>query len=411
VQMASAAWMVTRSASAPAQGCSRVRTGQMPHPPGLEGAAIGVKVRQHHGSWFVFLNHKKVRKAFNCGDKRAAEIFATSLRAKILDPAFALPTEAAAGALTLAAYSKTWLTGHAAAVCKKSTLRAYEHNLETHILPVLGPKPIAQLARGDCKELLAVCRGKKLAIKSLQNIARTLSTVLTEAMEEGLIPSNPAFRLGRYYGKGDAIPFKIDPFTRDEAAVFLEAARVHAPEHYTFLLAALRTGMRLGELLGLQWGDIDFAGGFLTVSRNRVAGAITTPKNGKSRRIDMSVQLGASLRSLLVQRKAEKMAKGWAELPPWVFVTPLGGPCDGDNIRNRVFYRVLEKSGLRHVRFHDLRHTFASLLIQAGESLVYIKDQLGHSSIKITVDIYGHLIPGANRAAVDRLDDKEGVGQ
>jgi integrase len=76
-----------------------------------------------------------------------------------------------------------------------------------------------------------------------------------------------------------------------------------------------------------------------------------------------------------------------------------------NNLRRRVFYPCLEKAGLRRVRIHDLRHTYASLLIQQGESLAYIRDQLGHHSIQVTVDIYGHLVPGGNQAAVDRLDD------
>jgi hypothetical protein len=78
---------------------------------------------------------------------------------------------------------------------------------------------------------------------------------------------------------------------------------------------------------------------------------------------------------------------------------------DGDNLRHRAFYAVLKASGLRRIRFHDLRHTFASLLLQQGESPVYVKEQMGHSSIAITVDLYGHLIPGGNRQAVDRLDE------
>ncbi len=73
------------------------------------------------------------------------------------------------------------------------------------------------------------------------------------------------------------------------------------------------------------------------------------------------------------------------------------------NVKSRHFFKCLEKAGLRRIRFHDLRHTFASLLIQNGESLAYVKDQLGHSSIKLTVDVYGHLVPGANREAVNRL--------
>jgi integrase len=78
---------------------------------------------------------------------------------------------------------------------------------------------------------------------------------------------------------------------------------------------------------------------------------------------------------------------------------------DGDNIRHRAFQAVLKKDGLRHIRIHDLRHTFASLLIQNGESLAYVKEQMGHHSIQVTVDTYGHLVPGGNRQAVDRLDD------
>ncbi len=78
-------------------------------------------------------------------------------------------------------------------------------------------------------------------------------------------------------------------------------------------------------------------------------------------------------------------------------------------MRTRVFYRCLDLAELRRVRFHDLRHTFASLLIQQGESLDYVKDQLGHHSIQITVDTYGHLVPGGNRQAVDRLDDVDEV--
>jgi integrase len=121
--------------------------------------------------------------------------------------------------------------------------------------------------------------------------------------------------------------------------------------------------MRLGELLGLQWGDVDFRGRFLEVRRNQVAGWTTTPKNGKTRRVDMSGQLTDALRTLLITRKEETLCKAWGEMPAWVFCNEEGRPLDGDNLRHRVFYKVLERAGLRRIRFHDLRHTFASLLI------------------------------------------------
>jgi len=119
----------------------------------------------------------------------------------------------------------------------------------------------------------------------------------------------------------------------------------------------------------------------------------------------MSPQLAETLKALRTERKKESLAKGWKEMPEWVFVNEVGQVIDEGNLRRRVFYPALAKTGLRHIRIHDLRHTYASMLLQNGESLVYVKDQLGHSSIQITVDIYGHLVPGANRQAVARLDD------
>lgn len=165
--------------------------------------------------------------------------------------------------------------------------------------------------------------------------------------------------------------------------------------------------MRLGELIGLQWGDIDFSGGFIEVRRAYFKGRLSTPKNGKSRRIDMSRQLSETFKVILVERKKEVLAKGLGYLPDSIFTNEAGNIVDGDNIRRRVFKPALAKAGLRQIRIHDLRHTFASLLIQQGESLAYVKDQMGHHSIQITVDTYGHLVPGANRQAVDRLDDPE----
>ena len=191
-------------------------------------------------------------------------------------------------------------------------------------------------------------------------------------------------------------------------ALAAAAGAVLASAAYPLFLCAVRTGLRLGELLALQWPDIDFNGRFTEVRRNLVAGRVTTPKNGKTRRVDMSAQLTATLKALLQARKKETLKNGWGSVPEWIFCTESGGPLDGADLRHRVFYKLLEKAEPRRVRFHDLRHTFASLLLQNGESPTYVKEQMGHSSIQVTVDIYGHLIPGANRQAVDRLDDATG---
>jgi len=278
-------------------------------------------------------------------------------------------------------------------------------NLRLHILPELGTRSVATLTRADCRQLIVRCREKGLSAKSTENVCRTLSSILSQAVEDGVLPANPALRLGRHYRRGDEPTHEIRPLTREEAAVFLEAARKHAPREHPLFLCALRTGMRLGELLGLQWGDVDFHGRFIEVRRNLVGGHVTTPKSGKARKVDMSAQLTEALRALLTERKAETLRRGWGAVPDWVFCNEKGGPLDGDNLRHRVFYPVLKRAELRRIRFHDLRHTFANLLIQNSESLAYVRDQLGHASIQLTVDTYGHLVPGSNRQAVDRLDD------
>ena len=134
-----------------------------------------------------------------------------------------------------------------------------------------------------------------------------------------------------------------------------------------------------------------------------VRGKVTTTKTDRTRRVDLSDALLYALTELKKQRKEEWLAKGYNEIPLWVFCNLEGNPLDPFNLKYRHFQKCLEQCGLRRIRFHDLRHTFASLLIQNGEPLAYIKDQLGHSSIKMTVDVYGHLEPGALREAVNKL--------
>jgi integrase len=144
---------------------------------------------------------------------------------------------------------------------------------------------------------------------------------------------------------------------------------------------------------------------FLEVRRAIARGRIVPTKSGKIRRVDLSQQLLGALKALQVQRKEETLRKGWAEVPVWVFITEDGGRLDDNNLRKRVFYRCLEKAGLRRVRFHDLRHTFASLLIAHNESPKKIQALMGHHSIQVTMDIYGHLYAEEGRRAVDALDD------
>ena len=156
--------------------------------------------------------------------------------------------------------------------------------------------------------------------------------------------------------------------------------------------------MREGELIGLGWDDIDFVGAFLEVRNNVVRRQETSTKTNRIRRVDLSLQLKAELLKLKETRQLEANLKG-QPLQKWVFLTPHGNRMTNEVLRKGL-YACLEAAGLRRIRFHDLRHTFASLLIQQNTNVKYIQQQLGHSSINITLDVYSHLFEGDHRHQV-----------
>lgn len=194
----------------------------------------------------------------------------------------------------------------------------------------------------------------------------------------------------------------MDVLTKEEVNLFLESCKKLISEFYPFFLTACRTGMRLGELLALQWGDLDFNSSSIWVRRSYRRGRFTEPKNGKPRRVDMSEQLASTLREHFTREKKRALKEGLGEVPELMF--HRHGRVIEQNYIRRVFKRILRKAGLREIKLHALRHTFASLLLSEGESPVYVKEMLGHSSIQITVDIYGHWIQTKKEAGVNRLD-------
>jgi integrase len=366
---------------------------------------MGVRVRQREGAWWVFINHQGKRKAKRVGigetAKKAAYDAARQIHARLALGKSAFVT-ATTGA-RFAEYAIQWLE-RIKHTRKPSTYEDYNKMLDGHILPVLREFDLQDISREKVKSLAFGCLEKGLSPKSVQNVIRCLSSLLSHAVEDGLVTANVALKPGKFLPRVSRRR-AINPFTREEVGRLLETAKTHAPRYRPLLLCAVRTGMRLGELLALQWGDLDFHGRFIVVQRNYTRGEVVLPKSGDFRRVDMSRELSHALKDLHAERQLESVANGWKAVPEWVFCSEVGVLLDPDNFRHRVFYALIKKGELRRIRFHDLRHTFASLLLQQGESPVYVKEQLGHSSIAITVDLYGHLIPGGNRQAVDKLDE------
>jgi integrase len=312
----------------------------------------------------------------------------------------------ASAKITVNEYAKSWLGTYAQVNnLKASTVKSYGQCLSKYILPALGGLQLRSVRRDPIKSFVGDLGKAGLSRNSVRIVHATLRTMLNSAVEDEILGVNYALKIGKFTkGKAERQQH-ISPFTREEVAVFLDAVQAYFPTYHPFVLTLARTGMRLGEALALQWGDVDFEGRFIEVRRNLVSGRIETPKSGKTRRVDMSLQLAGAIQEHLRRRKEETLRKGWSEIPDWVFCDSNGHPLDGNNFRKRVFVKALAKAGLRRIRIHDLRHTYASLLIQNDESLAYVRDQLGHHSIQVTVDIYGHLVPGGNKRAVDRLDD------
>lgn len=363
---------------------------------------MGVKIREWKGAWWVFINHRGARKAKRVGTgesgKRAAKQVAQQIQARLAlgQATFDRPHPN----ITLETYAKTFLE-RIEQTRKHTTHDDYRKMLNYYVFPVFREQDIQQITREKVKAFAVSCLQRGLSPKTVQNIVRMLSSLFSHAVEDNLIAVNPALNPGKFLPKISKRR-SIDPLNRQELAQFLAYTKQAAPNVYPLFLCAARTGLRQGELIALKWDDLNLAGRFVEVGRNFTRGRLTTPKSGESRRVDLSRELTATLETLQLDRQLEAVTQG-KDASPWVFGDAHGKPFHQNWIRLR-FFKLLKGAGVRQVRFHDLRHTFASLLLQNGESPVYVKDQMGHSSIQVTVDLYGHLIPGGNTQAVDRLD-------
>ena len=417
---------------------------------------MGATVRQRNGKWWVYLYHQGKEVARCIGDDKAlAEEVAEKLEASLvqrkhgkvlpepsdhLDRWFA---EHAAQRLGLgdgraaapererrpfASYWNQWLATYVREHCKPSTAAGYELAGRLYLKPYFGDRDLTEIRREDVRrlayELLAGKvpllpepaeddaaerrRRPRAGVKSRPYVKGTLAplcALFNQAIEDDhYAGANPALRiLRRTRTEDSARRDKATALTGEDLARLLTAA-AHFPDWSPFVLLLALTGLRLGEAVALQWGDLDLETRRADIRRNIVDGKVTTPKSGKSRRVDLSARLAAALRAHQARRAATALEAGTGELVPWLFAGASGKPIDPDNFRKRVWPKILTKAKLPTMRIHDLRHTFASLLIQQGESLAYVQAQLGHHSISVTVDTYGHLVPGGNRAAVDRLD-------
>ncbi len=334
--------------------------------------------------------------------------------------------------LTVRGYADRWLAG-ATQELEAKTRESYRQLLEGHVLPLLGHVRLRELHRRHVKALVATKRAERLPRKTLKDgqpgdvvaaspskagyakntvrlIRAALSTVLSDAVDDGYLATNPAFGAGRKRGKkAEALTQaerlqKIRPLSwtyRD--ALLAEAASDR--RHSALFATLVKTGLRPGEGFALKPMDIDFKNQTLRVDRAATDdGQVKDTKTHEARTVDLTPDLTATLKRHLTWLRAEALREGSGE-PEWLFPRADGTLMNKDYAAS-VFRRILKRAGLPHYRVYDLRHTFASLLLAESAPITYVSAQLGHSSPATTMRFYARWIPSQGKRWVNALDRK-----
>lgn len=339
-------------------------------------------VRKVGGSWWVDFRHNYVRHRKRSLDntRAGAQAYEAALRAALARGEDIAPTKKQEA--TFADFAWRWLDTYARANNKPSEVRAKRSVLGVHLVPRFGALPLPQVSGMAVEAFKGEQRGKGLAAKTVNNQLAVLRRCLRSAEEWGLLQKAPAIKALR------AAQPPLRWLDASEQERLLRASR-SLPAWAPAVLLALRTGMRLGELLGLDWDDIDWERRTVTVRRSFVAGVLDSPKNHRTRHVHLPSDAAAALYPL---RQAEGP----------VFRRRSGGR-QAAFMAARKIKRIERAAGLRGVAWHTLRHTYATTLAMAGVPLPVLMKLLGHSSIAMTMR-YVHVSPHALQEAADAVD-------
>jgi integrase len=307
---------------------------------------------------------------------------------------------------TVAHYLTQWLQDIQPTMRPRSWGR-YEESVRLHILPTLGSTILARLSAQQLSSLYGAKLAHGLAPATVARLHAVVRRALGEATRLGLVQRNVATLVS---APRPAHP-EMQVLSAEQARTLLSAIAGDPLE--ALYVLAITTGMRRGELLALHWADVDVEAGSLQVryTVQHVKGGAYTfsqPKTLRSRRkIALSQTAIEALRAHRERQQAEREALG----PAWhdedlVFTTPIGSAVRGNHLLQRHFAPLLCKAGLPAIRFHDLRHTAATLLLLQGVHPKVVSEMLGHSTVSMTLDTYSHVLPDMQRdatAAFDRL--------
>ena len=291
-----------------------------------------------------------------------------------------------------------WHEAHRVTMSHSYELNTRGH-IGNHLIPYFGSKDLRTLTEEDLLGFVQRKVEDGFAPKTVGLMLSVLRRVLSLLHRSGRISRNPATRFGeilRRAGRRMASEVTVaDAWSRTEAEQLLAVAREHEPGFARFFHFLLATGARKGEALALKWEDIDFDRSRITIRRSITQRRVSTPKSGRARTVLMAPSLASLLFDLLAERRREAMHRGWPSIPEWVFCSETGTSLDERNV-GRAWERVhrrAQKLGVRLLRLHAARHTFATLALQAGKSVRWVADQLGHADPALTLRVYAHALP------------------
>ena len=301
---------------------------------------------------------------------------------------------------TVAQYLASWLDSVKPSL-RPRTWQRYEQYLRLHAIPEIGRLPLSRLTPQHLDSLYASRQQAGLSGMSIRHLHATLHRALAQAAKYGAVARNVADLVT----PPRAARHEWQALSPEQARAFLEAAQ--GDRFHALYVLALSTGMRQGELLALRWQDLDLEKGTAQVRGSLEQGtrAIAETKTGGSRR--QVTLTRAAVEALRRHRRAqaeERLRAVYWEDRGLVFSTDIGTPVDVGNLVRRSFKPLLQRAGLPPIRFHDLRHTAATLLLGHGVHPKMVADLLGHTRISTTLDLYSHVTPTMQREAVAAMD-------
>lgn len=339
------------------------------------------------------------------GNKKDAEKRLSELLNQLDNGIFVKPSK-----VTVAEYLQQWLTDYAELNCSPKTIESYRQLVNSHLIPELGNIKLVELEARHLQAMYAKKRDTGLSARTVRYLYNLMSQTLSYSMKQGILSRNVALNT-----EPPRIEHKeLNTIRPEQIGIFLEAAS--KTTHYALFYLLLHTGLRRGEALALKWKNVDMGLASLgvqaylsvTQSLGKVNGKtyLKEPKTGSGKR---RVALSPSSILVLRQHKMEQQrllsSLGHALTEDdYVFCHHDGTPLDPSTI-SHTFADTLQKASLPPMPLHGLRHSHATILLQAGTHPRVVMERLGHSSIRVTLDTYSHVVGGLQELAAQKFDD------